>query len=269
MSLSLTYPAHGAAFVAGGGVIGRAVVERFARAGVPVLLGYLGNAERADAIAVETTAACGTPVTARRVDLRSSVEIVGALDFAVQAYGRVHTVVYASGPTLQFAPVRELPPDRVEAFILGDTMCCYRLFHHALAYLAAGGGGSLVSCATLANYRVIDNDALSSLPKAAIESLVRQIAAEEAPRGIRANAIGVGWIGGWANTFAEARAACAQMPTDVAAKVTPMIEQMISLIRMQRPGSGGDAADLIAYLASDQALYITGQTVGVDGGASL
>ena len=98
---------------------------------------------------------------------------------------------------------------------------------------------------------------------------MRQIAAEEAPRRVRANAIGIGWIGGWATSFEEARAACAQMPPEVAATVSPMIEQMISLIRMQRPGAAGEAADLIAYLASDQASYVTGRTVALDGGASL
>lgn len=268
MSLSLSFPAGGA-FVAGSGVIGRPVIERFARAGVPVAFSYLANRMRAETIAAEVSAAHGTPVVARQADLRRSEDIVRTLDAVVQRFGRLHTVVYAAGPALQFAPVRELAPQQLEDFILGDTMCCYRLFHHAIPLLAAGGGGSLVACATLANYRVIDNDALSALPKAAIESLVRQIAAEEGPNGIRANAIGVGWMGGWAQSFAEARTAVAQMPAEVAAKVSPMIEQMIALIRMRRPGSGDEAADLVAYLASEQASYVTGRTVAVDGGASL
>lgn len=269
MSFHLSFPAKGAAFVAGAGVVGRPVIERLARAGVPVVFSYLGNRERAEKTAAELAAAHGTEVLARQVDLRRSEAIVPVLEETVARFGRLHTVVYASGPMLQFAPVRELRPEQVEAFVLGDTMCCYRLFHHAIPHLAAGGGGSLVACATLANERVIDNDALSAMPKAAIESLVRQIAAEEGPNGIRANAIGVGWMGGWAQSFEEARAAVAQMPAEVSAKVSPMIEQMISLIRLKRPGSGGEAADLIVYLASDQASYVTGRTVAVDGGASL
>lgn len=270
MSIELSFPGSGAALVAGGGgVIGRPVVERFAKAGVPVVFTYLGNRERADTVVREIQARYDSPVLALQADLRRSSDVLRVLDQAEQAYGRVHTAIYSAGPLLEFAPVRDLAPEQVEQFMLGDTMCCYRLFHHAVPRIAAGGGGSLVACATLANYRVIDNDALSSMPKAAVEALVRQIAAEEGGNGIRCNAIAVGWMGGWANSFEEARAACAQMPPELAAKVSPMIEHMISLIRMKRPGSGNEAADLIAYLASNQASYITGQTVGIDGGAAL
>lgn len=268
MAIALTYPADGAVFVAGGGVVGNAVVRKLAAAGLPVVFGYLNQRERAQALGDELRAQ-GMRVQAERVDLTDSDSVREALQGVEQRYGRLHTVIYAAGPTLAFQPIRELAPERMQQFLLGDTMGCYRLFHHAIPLLVRGGGGSLTACATMANQRVIDNDALSSMPKAAIEALVRQIAAEEAPRGVRANAIGIGWIGGWATSFEEARAACAQMPLEVAATVSPMIEQMISLIRMQRPGAAGEAADLIAYLASDQASYVTGRTVALDGGASL
>ena len=266
--IALTYPRQGGAFVAGGGVVGNALVRKFAAAGLPVAFSYVNSQERAEALSRELRES-GATVRALRVDLRESAAVQAALAEAEQAFGRLHTVVYAAGPMLQFLPVRSLPPEQVEQFLLGDTMCCYRLFHYAIPHLVRGGGGSLVACATLANARVIDNDALSAMPKAAVESLVRQIAAEEAPNGVRCNAIAIGWLGGWATTFEEARAAVAQMPPEVAATVSPMIEQMIGLIRMGRPGSGESAADLIAYLASDQASYVTGRTVAVDGGASL
>lgn len=270
MAIELSFPRDGAVVVAGGsGVIGGPVVERFVQAGVPVVFSYLGNRTRADEVVSQMRSRYAKPVVACQADLRRDDDVLSLLALAERQHGRIHTMIYTAGPALEFTPVRELPPDQLERFLLADTMCCYRLFHHALSRMAVSGGGSLVACATMANRRVIDNDALSAMPKAAVESLVRQIAAEEGANGIRCNAIAVGWIRGWAKTFDEARGALAQMPAELEAKVRPMIEQMISLIRMQRPGSGAQAADLIAYLASDQAAYVTGQTVAVDGGASL
>lgn len=262
MSPQLSYPGQGAVLVAGGGgIVGRAVVNRFAAAGLPVAFTYLGNAERAAEVERESGA------RGYRLDLRDSTATREVLATIAANHDGLHSVIYTAGPTLEFAPVRDLAPERAEAFLLGDTMCCYRLFHHALALLP--DGGSLVACVTMANRRVIDNDLLSALPKAAIESLVRQVAAEEAPRRIRSNAVALGWIGGWASTYEEAFAASANFPPGVREPVEAMLKQMVSLIRLQRPGKPQEAAETIAWLASEQAAYVTGQVVAVDGGAGL
>jgi NAD(P)-dependent dehydrogenase (short-subunit alcohol dehydrogenase family) len=63
----------------------------------------------------------------------------------------------------------------------------------------------------MANHRTLDTDGLSAIPKAAVESMVRQAASEEAAHGIRANAVAIGWIGGFADSFAQARAYTAAM----------------------------------------------------------
>jgi 3-oxoacyl-[acyl-carrier protein] reductase len=267
--LALTFPGKGGVFVAGGdGVVGSAVVRTFTRAGVPVAFTYLANAARAKELAKEASA-LGAPATAYALDLGDSRATRSLLVSAARKLRGFHTVIYTAGPTLQFAPVRELPPEDAERFLLGDAMCCYRLFHHAIPLLAGGGGGALIACSSMATMRVVDNDALSAMPKAAIEALVRQVAAEEAARKIRCNAVALGWIGGWASSFEEAFAVAESMPTDTRDRVLAMLRQMVASIRMRRPGRPQEAANLIAYLASEQASYITGRTVQADGGASL
>ena len=110
-------------------------------------------------------------------------------------------------------------------------------FQHAIPVLEAGGGGSLTACVSMANHRTLETDGLSAIPKAAVESMVRQIAAEEAANGIRANAVPIGWVGGFANSFAEARAYTAAMSGPEAPATRALMERIMSWIRMGRPGT--------------------------------
>ena len=110
----------------------------------------------------------------------------------------------------------------------------------------------------MANYSYPPGDALSSVPKAAIESLCRAIAKEEGRANIRANAVAPGIIdaGLGANFLKEL--------------YSPEVwEAQRRRIALRRFGSGEDIADAVAFLASDRARYITGQTLIVDGGFSL
>ena len=121
----------------------------------------------------------------------------------------------------------------------------------------------------MANHRTLDTDGLSAIPKAAVESLVRQIAAEEAVHGIRANAVPIGWIGGFASSFDEARAYTAGMSGPEGPPTRALMERLMSWIRMGRPGTGEEAANIVAFLASRQASYVTGCLIPADGGAIL
>ncbi len=265
--VALTFP-PGAALVAGSGNIGAAVTRRLALAGVPVVFTYQKNAQRAQALQQEV-AAQGGSAQAVQLDLEDAAAVPRVVAETARRHARLHTVVYCSGPNIPFFTVREMPAETLAYHFRADTLGCFRLFQHAIPLLEAGGGGSLTACVSMANHRALETDGLSTIPKAAVESLVRQIAAEEAANRIRANAVPIGWVGGFANSFAEARAYTAAMSGPQAAATRALMEKIMSWIRMGRPGTGEEAANIVAFLASEQASYVTGCLIPADGGAIL
>jgi NAD(P)-dependent dehydrogenase (short-subunit alcohol dehydrogenase family) len=265
--VALTFP-PGAALVAGSGNIGAAVTRRLALAGVPVLFTYQKNAQRAEALQQEI-AGSGGVAQAVQLDFEDAAAVQRVVAETGRMHGRLHTVVYCSGPHIPFLKVREMPAETLAYHFRADTLGCFRLFQHAIPLLEAGGGGSLTACVSMANHRALETDGLSTIPKAAVESLVRQIAAEEAGNGIRANAVPIGWVGGFASSFAEARAYTAGMTGPAAPATRALMEKIMSWIRMGRPGTGEEAANIVAFLASEQASYVTGCLIPADGGAIL
>ncbi len=265
--VALTFPS-GAALVAGSGNIGAAVTRRLAMAGVPVVFTYQKNSQRAQALQQEL-AAQGAAAQAAQLDFEDAPAVQRVVTETARRHGRLHTVVYCSGPNIPFYTVREMPAETLAYHFRADTLGCFRLFQQAIPLLEAGGGGSLTACVSMANHRALETDGLSTIPKAAVESLVRQIAAEEAASGIRANAVPIGWVGGFANSFAEARAYTAAMSGPGASATRALMEKIMSWIRMGRPGTGEEAANIVAFLASEQASYVTGCLIPADGGAIL
>jgi NAD(P)-dependent dehydrogenase (short-subunit alcohol dehydrogenase family) len=265
--VALTFP-PGAALVAGSGNIGAAVTRRLAQAGVPVVFTYQKNAERAQSLQREITGQ-GGDAHALQLDFEDAVDVQRAVVETAERYGRLHTVVYCSGPNIPFLKVREMPAETLAYHFRADTLGCFRLFQHAIPVLEAGGGGSLTACVSMANHRALDTDGLSAIPKAAVESLVRQIAAEEAVNKIRANAVPIGWVGGFASSFEEARAYTDSMTGPEAPATRALMGTIMSWIRMGRPGTGEEAANIVAFLASEQASYVTGCLIPADGGAIL
>jgi len=133
--------------------------------------------------------------------------------------------------------------------------------------MRASGGGSIILSTTIANRRVVDLDGLSPFSKGAIEALVRQVAAEEAGFNIRCNAVPISWT---ADESAEEQITLiSAMPSPDREHAVTIIRQMEGGTRMGRPCHTAESGYLFAFLASDQASFITGQSITADGGFSL
>lgn len=122
-------------------------------------------------------------------------------------------------------------------------------------------------------WRVVDYDGISATSKAAIDSLTRQIAAEEGINGIRCSAVAIGWVDTRSLEEAQAHLSTLTPPPGVEQRdnehFRSLMELLISGARLRRNAKPHEAGDLFAFLASDQASYITGRTIVFDGGTTL
>jgi 3-oxoacyl-[acyl-carrier protein] reductase len=148
-AIAFSFP-RGGALIAGCGNIGAAVARRLARAGVPLVVTYQKNATRAAELMRELNAQ-GARVHAQQLDFSDAGAVLEVVRHSAARCGGLHTVAYCAGPAIPFLKVRDMPPETLAQHLQADTLGCFRLFHHAIPVLAAGGGGSLIACVTMAN----------------------------------------------------------------------------------------------------------------------
>ena len=247
----------GAAFVVGGsGGLGGAICRALASDWSGLAVGYRSGQAAAEALVAELGAACDA--MALRCDLTEPGGMASAMDQAVARYGRIGAVVFASGTRIAQPFGSRIDEtgwrEVIEIELIGFT----RVVSAALPVFRAQGGGAFVSVVSVATYAYPPGDALSAVPKAAIEMLGRAIAKEEGRYGIRANMVAPG--------ISDAGLG-ASFLRDL---YTPEIwEAQRRRIALQRFGAAEEVAEAVAFLASERARYITGQTLVVDGGFSL
>lgn len=246
-----------AAFVVGAtGGLGRSACLALARDWDGVAIGYHASAEKALGIAGQLPADCeGLPV---RCDLTDALSIEAALHSARHHFGSIGTMVFASGVAIEQPFVSKISEGQWREVLETELIGLMRVVSTTLPLFREQGFGNFVTVVSVANYTFPPGDALSSVPKAGMEALGRAIAKEEGKFGIRANMVAPGIINaGLGSHFLETL-------------YSPEIwEDQKKGIALRRFGSGDEIAEAIAFLASDRASYITGQTLIVDGGFSL
>ncbi len=250
--------ASGAAVVAGGsGGIGQAICRALAAAGSDVALTFNRNRAGAEA-AAKAVREAGRKAEIVLVDLTDEGAVAGFVAQAAESFGGVHTAIYAAGPYINMRHISKLEPKLFRETVGTDVFGCYHLIHAALPELRKTRG-AVVALATPAIRRYAVKDVMSAAPKAAIEAVVKGVAAEEGRFGVRANCVGVGVI---ADGMYHQLLATGDFDDR-------FIEATKANLALRRLGSAENVADAVAFLASDRAAYITGQTLMVDGGYAI
>ena len=252
------FPTGGCAVVIGGsGGIGRAIAVQLAERGCDVALSYFNGSARADETASLVRSA-GREAHVGQVDLREEAEVRRFVDEAAQHFGGVHTAVYAAGPYIPMRFIGQQPAAAFREVMEHDAFGCFHLVQAALSHLRTAKG-SFTAIVTPAIRRYAVRDILSAAPKAAIEQLVKGLAAEEGRFGVRANAVGVGVItDGLYHALVESG--------DFDQRFLDASRQAMALRRL---GTADEVAEGVVFLASQRARWITGQTLMIDGGYAL
>jgi NAD(P)-dependent dehydrogenase (short-subunit alcohol dehydrogenase family) len=238
------------ALVTGGGAgIGRAIAETFAREGAKVMIADRdGDAakEVADAIVKSNGAA-----SAHEVDVTDTAQVKKLMEEIGAAHGRLDVLVNNAGVGERgdFRHLSDQAWERVWSVNLDGTVRCAR---EAFDLLKASGKASIINLSSIMATKHTRQMAVYSATKGAVSALSRSLAVEYAPYGIRVNTL----LPGYVETALIGRYLS-----------NPMIAKaLLTQTPLRRFGTPQDIANAALFLASDEAAYITGASLNVDGG---
>jgi NAD(P)-dependent dehydrogenase (short-subunit alcohol dehydrogenase family) len=233
--------------------IGLAIAERFAQEGATVVAGC--RDPQAGAALAERLRAAGHDADAVEVDIRDP-EACARLVAEVEArHGRIDVLCNNAGVGL----LRTVVETSLEEYAyLMDTNVrgAFLLCKHAVPGMISRGGGAIVNIASVASFVGFHRDAAYCASKGALLMLTRQLALEYASQGVRVNAVCPGFV-----DTPELRHYVEQQDDPEAA-----LRECAELHPVGRVGRTEEVAAAVAFLAADEASFITGEALVVDGG---
>ncbi len=231
--------------------IGRAVCLELAAGGANVVLCYAGN-EAAAQETVQAVEALGTKALAVRCDVSDAVQVDALVKSAVEVFGRIDILVNNAGITRDNLLMRmsEADFDAVVAANLKGAFLCMKA---ASRLMLKQRYGRIVNLSSVVGLRGNAGQVNYAASKAGVIGMTKSLAKELASRGVTVNAVAPGFI-----------------ETDMTAALSEAARSAAQgSIPMGRLGGPEDVARAVGFLASDDAAYVTGQVLAVDGGMAM
>ena len=231
--------------------IGRATAEAMARQGARVAVNYLKNRAGAEA-AVAAISKAGGQAMAVRADVTSSADVGSMVDAVRHAWGRVDILVNNAGDLLARRTLADMTEDywdQVMALNLKSAFLCVKAVWEEMA---ARRSGCIINVSSIAGRNGGGPGAAAyAAAKGGLITYTKGLAKELAPHGVRVNAIAPGVI---------------STPYHDRYSSPELFQKYIAAVPMNRAGTSEEVADVITFVASPAARYVTGETVEVNGG---
>lgn len=227
--------------------IGLATVRRLAQAGATVVL-----TGRDEVVAKEVAASVGGPVTGQQLDITDAHGVATLVKGVAKEHGRLDIVVANAG-IMEGAPLGMIREDAVQRMLTTNIAGTIHTVQAGGRAMMRAKSGSIIVVASIVGERGAAGQSVYSASKAAVANLALSAAKELGGFGIRVNAVAPGVI-----------------DTDLTAELSGKVRtEAVHNTPLGRLGSADDVAGAIRFLAGEEAAFITGQILGVDGGLVL
>lgn len=230
--------------------IGRAIALAYARDKARVVVS--GRRDEAGRALADELRELGAEAEYVHADVSQEDEVHTLVEHTLARFGRLDIAVNAAGTEGEAGPITELTTERYTAVFDANVLGTLLAMKHELRAMTAQGSGSIVNVSSTMGSRGAPNVSLYVASKHAVEGLTKSAALEAAPFGVRVNAVAPGPV-----------------QTAMLDRFTPNPERKAALLAgvpLKRAGNPEEIADAVRFVGSEQASFMTGEILRVNGG---